>query len=195
MITGCATVSEKDCKQMNWSNYATESFDEADGITFNNLQAKANKACAHHGITVDYPELKKGFSNSTNLYCTTRGAWDVGMRGNVYLTSLCEPAQIERLELFYKQGSKNHELISFLKEVEEARERLSELRVKISRAQSQLPHKTGSEAASLKDDINDMEDEILEIKSLKELAINHATQLKFQARAYDDFYKEQLPVE
>tara|TARA_R110000868_G_scaffold379542_2_gene645419 strand:+ start:10876 stop:11427 length:552 start_codon:yes stop_codon:yes gene_type:complete len=173
-------MNKSECELQDWKNYAIEAFNEEDGITYKNLQFKANKQCSRHEVAIDHISLKSGYDKSILRYCTTLQAWNVGEKGRTYLHQLCDPAASELLISYFRQGYTNYRYNHFLEQISQAREKLIQLKLERTQLENNSIHR------------NSTEQEIAKIESLKQIAINHMNDLKDKVMSYELFSKTQI---
>ncbi len=77
LLTGCATLSEQECKHANWT--AVGHSDGKDGDTRQRIDAHS-RACADYGITPDSVEYNFGFIGGNKLFCSQSG-FNNGVQG------------------------------------------------------------------------------------------------------------------
>jgi len=73
LLTSCASLSEKDCKNANWQDIGRK--DGLRGSSSDRL-ASHREACAEYGISPVDSEYQSGFSVGNNEYCINKGKSD-----------------------------------------------------------------------------------------------------------------------
>lgn len=72
-LCGCASLSEKDCKNGNWASIGQK--DGERGMSKDRIDSHA-KACAEYGISPDASQYNTGFMSGNKKYCSERGMTD-----------------------------------------------------------------------------------------------------------------------
>jgi hypothetical protein len=72
-LTGCASLSEKECKHGNWA--AIGQRDGERGMSKDRIDSHS-KACAEYGITPDSTQYSTGFTSGNKSYCSQKGMTD-----------------------------------------------------------------------------------------------------------------------
>lgn len=82
MVTsGCATLSEEECRSADWLNIGFE--DGLKGYSASRI-ADHRKACAKHAVSPDLNRYEKGRLKGLQTYCQPRNAYRIGTRNGRY---------------------------------------------------------------------------------------------------------------
>ncbi len=80
-LSGCATMSGDECLTSDWAAIGYE--DGARGYTSDRL-SQHRKACAKHGVTVDFAAYRDGREQGLEEYCQPGRGFDIGVNGGRY---------------------------------------------------------------------------------------------------------------
>ena len=82
LLTGCATISEKSCRQDSWYDIgfdaAMRNHARADHVS------DVSKICGKLGISVDFEQYDKGFAEGNRAFCVPENGYDWGRKGKSY---------------------------------------------------------------------------------------------------------------
>jgi len=99
-ITGCASMSKKDCENANW--HAIGYNDGARGIQPGHLNVYSQR-CAEYKIVPDAGAYQAGWNEGIRSYCTSTNGYNAGAAGLAY-NNIC-PADVAPTYLAgYRQG-------------------------------------------------------------------------------------------
>jgi hypothetical protein len=121
-ISGCATLSERDCRSGDWADIGRT--DGTRGLPLRELEAH-RKACARHGVTPDEAAYRRGRAEGLETYCRPAGGYVAGRSGEAYEDVCPEAAEREFLRA-YRDGREIHRL---LLDVQELRRRIDEYQI------------------------------------------------------------------
>lgn len=124
LISGCATLTESDCRGAQWTDIG---FRDARHARPEDRFAEHAKACSKYGVAPDHGAYFEGRKAGLQQYCTRRSGLQVGQAGESYENVCSAPNEQEFLVGF----NVGHELY-------EARKRLEEVKVGIRRIEEGL---------------------------------------------------------
>ena len=107
MLSGCASMSEKECLSANWFEQGLE--DGREGAERERLQDHA-KACGKLGIVPDRARWQEGWSEGIRVYCRPENGWRLGLAGEYYRGSCGGQRDGDLFERNYTQAKHIHEL-------------------------------------------------------------------------------------
>jgi hypothetical protein len=183
-LSGCATMSGDECMTSDWSAIGYE--DGARGYTTERL-TKHRKACAKHGVTLDFTAYQAGRDQGLVEYCQPSRGFNVGANGGRY-HSVCSV----NLEPDFLDGyNAGHHLYA--------------LRANVNRASSSIHSKerelkdidklTVTKAAELISDDKTMEERVILLVEIKEMS-ERTGQLEAEIRElYDNRARSQVELE
>ena len=91
-LSGCATVSESQCRVGDWQTLGKEAgFNGADQSRF----FDNSKDCANYGIRGNAADFETGRQQGLKHYCTSNGGLNAGRRGYEYKGVCSGPAELE----------------------------------------------------------------------------------------------------
>ncbi len=91
VVTGCATLSEDECRYADWTQIGFEDGARGKGVL---MLAQHRKACAKAGVTPDWQSYKEGHMKGLIRFCTYRNGLNLGERGGKH-PDFC-PGETER---------------------------------------------------------------------------------------------------
>lgn len=113
-LTGCATLSEGECKTADWYQIGRQ--DGGNGLTRARLH-KHREACAEYGVRPQPDRYFDGRIVGLKQYCTPRSGFDEGRAGHPY-RDVC-PAKLEPAFLAgHRKGEAIHDVESDISDVE-----------------------------------------------------------------------------
>jgi len=86
LLSGCAGMSETQCKGSNWQTVGHK--DGAAGIGDSRLAAYTQD-CSKLGITPDTEAYRRGWEEGIAVFCRPANGWRQGVEGRVGVESLC----------------------------------------------------------------------------------------------------------
>lgn len=105
ILSGCATMSEKECLTANWHDQGYR--DGSRGWPASRVMDHS-EACAGVGVVPDMGRYRKGHARGVLEYCTPANAVSEGRAGQPY-RNVC-PARLEgEFLLYYRQGQRAYE--------------------------------------------------------------------------------------
>lgn len=107
VLSGCASMSEKECLSANWFEQGLE--DGRAGAERERLQDHA-KACGKLGIVPDQALWQEGWSEGIRVYCRPENGWRLGLAGEYYRGSCGGQRDGDLFERNYTQAKLIHEL-------------------------------------------------------------------------------------
>lgn len=122
-LTGCATLSEGECRSGDWRSIGVE--DGAEGRTPSYL-GKHAQACAEYGITPDRMAWEAGRQEGLPFYCTPANAWEEGSDGK-RLSPVCPADDLLRLQDANRRGLIYNRLVRDMREVEREIDRINDV--------------------------------------------------------------------
>ncbi|MDA8792211.1 DUF2799 domain-containing protein [Bacteriovoracaceae bacterium] len=78
IFSSCSSVSEKDCKNINWANQGKEDASNGDGRS---LIEKYKSDCKEHGVTVEEDKYNEAHKQALTQTCTFKKNFDLGLKG------------------------------------------------------------------------------------------------------------------
>jgi hypothetical protein len=87
LLTGCSSMSEKQCRSVNWAERGER--DAYDGQARERI-ASYQDACSEFGIQPDVGAYNAGYAKGIALYCTPQRGYAVGKTGGSYRRT-CPP--------------------------------------------------------------------------------------------------------
>lgn len=115
LLTGCATLSETECRQADW-----ETLGEADGALGYPPErlAQHREACAEYGIVPDAEAWARGRMAGLDRLCTVAGGIAHGRAGRGY-DGVCPEGYEQDFYEGYQVGRRIHEVRTELEQTEE----------------------------------------------------------------------------
>jgi hypothetical protein len=115
LFTGCATLSETECRQADW-----EALGEADGALGYPPEriAEHREACAEYGIAPDAAAYARGRLAGLDRLCTIPGGLAHGRAGRGY-SGVCPPGYERDFYDGYQVGRRIHDVRTELERTEE----------------------------------------------------------------------------
>ena len=118
----CASLSEKQCRSGDWA--AIGRADGARGLPAGEIE-KHREACAAHGVKPDAARYRAGHEQGLAVYCTPRGGYLAGRRGDAY-GDVCPAASAGKFRAAFERG---REVARVLRDVKDLRRSLDELEI------------------------------------------------------------------
>jgi len=87
-FTGCATLSQQDCKRGDWFGLGVQ--DGRSGATSDRLNDH-QKACSEYGVAVNDSQYFAGREQGIREYCRIENAFEEGLQGHDY-RHVCPPS-------------------------------------------------------------------------------------------------------
>lgn len=147
-LTGCATLSEGECRTADWYQIGLQ--DGGDGYTRARLH-KHSEACSAYGVRPNPERYYAGRQKGLERYCTPRNGFIVGREGKPY-RDVCPPGTQGAFLDEYRAGYTMHEVDQRIDAVERDIDR-TERRLEAD----DTPHR---ERRRLHDDLRDLYDEL-----------------------------------
>ena len=124
VLSGCASLSEQECRTADWRMIGYE-----DGVVGRQAGrlGEHRQACADHGLTPDMESYRLGREEGLREYCRPQSVYQLGLRGRAYPV-VCPTGLEVDLKPAYKRGRQIHETQSAI----------GNLRSKLSRTQQEL---------------------------------------------------------
>lgn len=130
IAASCAPISEDECRGGDWGAIGLE--DGKKGRAASVLQ-KYTETCAEFGVAPVSDIYLQARAAGLKFYCTPQNAYSVGRAGD-RLSNVCEPQIQATIRPAYNKGRKYWEITE---EIEQADDRIDELRDKLSNIRSQ----------------------------------------------------------
>lgn len=118
-LVGCASLSEKECRG-DWAAIGRE--DGARGLPVQELE-RHREVCGKHDITPDAARYGAGHAEGLAAFCTPRGGYLAGRRGDAYRDVCPRAAEVA----FLAAHRRGREVAELLREVRELRRVKDEL--------------------------------------------------------------------
>lgn len=106
-LSGCASMSEKDCQRANWFEQGLE--DGRSGAGQRRVLDHA-KACEKVGVVPDQARWREGWSEGIRVFCRPERGWRMGLAGEHYGGSCADQRDGDAFESNYAQAKAIHEL-------------------------------------------------------------------------------------
>jgi len=119
-LGGCASLTEKQCESGDWTALGRK--DGERGLEASELE-RHREACAAHGVTPDAAHYRAGREQGLATFCTPRGGYIAGRRGDVY-REVCPAASAGKFHEAFRHG---REVSAVLRDLKELRRILDEL--------------------------------------------------------------------
>jgi len=116
----CASLSEKQCRSGDWT--AIGRADGERGLPAGEIE-RHREACAAHRVKPDAGRYRAGHEQGLAAYCTPRGGYVAGRRGEPY-RDVCPAASAEKFRAAFDRG---REVDRVLRDVKDLRRSLDEL--------------------------------------------------------------------
>ncbi|HAO20379.1 MAG TPA: DNA repair protein [Desulfobacteraceae bacterium] len=127
MISGCATLSQEQCKQGDWQGVGYS--DGASGYMVSRIQ-EHQKACAEYGVTPNLNEYQRGWEKGIAQYCVPSNGYQVGRQGKSYY-GVCTGPDSEAFVRNYQIGQREYKVEERLREIEK---KIEEIDKKLSKS-------------------------------------------------------------
>jgi len=118
-LAGCASLSEKECRG-DWSAIGRD--DGARGLPAQELE-RHREACGKHDITPDAARYRAGHAEGLAAFCTPRGGYLAGRRGEAYRDACPKAAE----GAFLAAHRRGQEVAALVREVQDLRRAKDEL--------------------------------------------------------------------
>jgi hypothetical protein len=105
ILTGCASMSEKECRQADW--YARGLHDGREGSAPDQVR-NHREACAKVGILPDEARWQSGWFEGVKSYCTPNAAWMAGV-SNVTYAGACATLDEATFLRYHRAGRLVHQ--------------------------------------------------------------------------------------
>ena len=119
-LSGCATLSEDECRTANWQAIGYE--DGVDGQPANRV-ARHRKACAKHDVQLDLAAYNAGRAAGLEVYCQPHNGYREGLAGNTYHGE-CPAALADEFVFAYNYGREIHDVEADVRDEQRAIDRL-----------------------------------------------------------------------
>lgn len=119
-LGGCASLSEKQCESGDWTAIGRK--DGERGLEASELE-QHRQACAEHGVTPDAVRYNAGRAQGLATFCTPRGGYVAGRRGDIH-REVCPAASAGKFLEAFRRG---REVSVALRDLKELRRSLDEL--------------------------------------------------------------------
>lgn len=149
LATGCASLSEKQCKTVNWQEQgARDAYDGWDRSRFEDHR----EACSEHGIATDTAAYTKGFDEGLARLCTAARGYAMGTEGKTYRNT-CPPETDAKFREGFRLGS----------DIRKERRQIDSTQVQIRAAEEKLKKsQSAEEREKLRRQIRTLDEEILD---------------------------------
>ena len=152
-VTGCATMSEQDCRHAHWESVGLQ--DGLEGASAKRLDGH-REACASTGVVPDTVQWRRGYAHGLRSYCTPNSAWNVGLANQTY-HGVCGHLDEPTFLRYHRAGVL----------VWQARQELSRSRAVLTRLETDLKKAaTEGERRRLNDEIDRAERELSRLTTL-----------------------------
>lgn len=118
-VGGCASLSEKQCRG-DWTEIGRA--DGARGVPAQELERHV-EACAKHGIAPDAARYRAGHAQGLEAFCTPRGGYLAGRRGEPH-RGVCSGAREAQFLEAHRRGREVAEVLREVRELRRARDEL-----------------------------------------------------------------------
>ena len=119
-LGGCASLSEKQCESGDWTAIGRK--DGERGLEASEFE-RHRDACQAHGVTPDAERYRAGRDQGLAVFCTPRGGYVAGRRGDSY-REVCPAASADKFLAAFRRG---REVNVVVRDVKELRRSLDEL--------------------------------------------------------------------
>jgi hypothetical protein len=161
-IAGCATMSESECRAVDWRTIGYE--DGVAGYPGDRI-ALHRKACAKYGVRPDLTLYQEGRQQGLREYCQPSNGYRLGARGGGY-GGIC-PADLE--PAFVRALDSGHQLYTLQSRVNNATAQLSAKRQELDRVQHGIVANAAAAVSSSSTD-KDRADAVIDTAELAERA-------------------------
>ena len=158
ILSGCATMSQDECRMADWYSVGFE--DGVRGAGADNI-GKHREACAEHGIAPDFDRYQAGRDSGLVEFCQPSKAYRLGVAGGGY-NGVCNSELEEDFLIAYRDGRHLYKLQSQVNSVDSA------LRSKRAKIEDNKQLLTDKELLVIADETT-KEDRILLLKEIWEL--------------------------
>lgn len=156
LLSGCATLSKKECQQGDW--YAIGLSDGENGYNASRIKDHSD-ACGEHQIRPDHAAYRRGRDQGLLSFCTARSGYHVGAKGSTYRNVCPQHLESDFLD-GYRLGEAYHDLEQ---QKRKAEQHIAELEKRLSKGKK-LPreerHVIHEEIKALSRDIGRIENEL-----------------------------------
>jgi hypothetical protein len=104
LLSGCATMNEKECRSANWYSIGFE--DGAKGRPVGYI-GRHREACAEYGISPNAQGYQEGWDKGLRRYCTPPNGYRAGLHGQS-VSVQCPPEQRAAFHEAYAYGKRIH---------------------------------------------------------------------------------------
>lgn len=108
---GCASLSGQECRAGDWAAIGRQ--DGAKGLPATQLE-RHREACGSHGVAPDEAGYRAGHAQGLADYCTPRGGYVAGRRGDSY-RDVCPASTAEAFLAAHRHGREVHALLEDVK--------------------------------------------------------------------------------
>ena len=159
-LSGCASMSEGECLTMDWTAIGYE--DGSRGYTADRLGSH-RKACAKHGVSVDFAAYQQGHAQGVEAFCQPGRAFSFGENGGRY-NGVC-PADME--PEFVEAYNAGHKLYSLRSSLNTANSLIYSKEAEMDSAENRI---ISAQAELISDETTSEErvDLLIELKTLAE---------------------------
>ena len=138
LLSGCATLSEKECHSADWRMVGYE--DGVAGRPATRL-AEHRQACAEYAVTPALDEYRNGREEGLREYCRAENAYRLGRSGSGYPT-VCPDAFESALRPAYQDGLRVYRAATEVRRQENVlarkRKELDEMQIELSGYQKEV---------------------------------------------------------
>lgn len=113
MLSGCATLSENQCRLGDWQGIGLS--DGANGYALGRFE-EHQKACAEYSVAPNMHEYQRGYENGVAKYCVPSNGYIVGRQGKSYYGVCTGPDAGEFMQNYYA-GKREFEVKTRLSEI------------------------------------------------------------------------------
>lgn len=192
-LSGCATMSQDECRMADWYSVGFE-----DGVRGSSadLIGKHREACAEHGIAPDFEQYQAGREAGLVKFCQPSKGYRLGAAGGSY-NGVCNSELEESFLTAYRDGRHLHQLQSQVNSIDSA------IRGKHARIEENKQLLTDKELLVIADETpkeerilllkeiwelgktqGELEEEILELEKIKVLRVqdleNYRQEIEYQ---------------
>ena len=123
LVSGCAGMDKSQCLTADWR---TVGFEDGSNGKPESAIGSYRHDCADHGVTPDLNAYRRGHSEGSAVFCTSRNGFTVGKRGGSYQQS-CSAALEEDFLAGFRDGKTLYDLQRALKQANSAVEKQQRL--------------------------------------------------------------------
>ncbi len=138
LLSGCATMNEKECRSADWYTVGFE--DGAHGRAINYI-GNHREACAEYGISPQADRYQDGWNEGIRRYCTPRNGYQAGMYGHS-VGAQCPSDLAREFEVAYQYGHRiyllNRELSAIDNDMRAAQKELDQVKHELAQLEKQL---------------------------------------------------------